>query len=227
MFMPDIDVDIPELAGEFDMEWVEFELPHAESRAAAAAAAATPTSAKRIRIEVVSSSEWMSERLACAHRAGLTATPPNEQRSAVGRSGSRHAEKVETRAWRRCARRRPELLDCDGHGKSQRLTRSHDLTRCMPRHGGAQRGQAVFFGTGGMPTLRRGDRVSEDIGTTGDRCRCHRRRHRRTRAHRRRAVQRWAKGMHSHDAGQDGQGKDRPRGPFRRPGWRFVASHRD
>jgi hypothetical protein len=70
MFMPDIDVDIPELAGEFDMEWVEFELPHAESRAAAAAAAATPTSAKRIRIEVVSSSDWMSERLACAHRAG-------------------------------------------------------------------------------------------------------------------------------------------------------------
>lgn len=43
MFMPDIDDDIPALAGAVDMEWVEFELPHAES--SATPAAVTPMSA--------------------------------------------------------------------------------------------------------------------------------------------------------------------------------------
>jgi hypothetical protein len=52
IFMPDIDADVAELAGGLDVEWVEFELLHAASRAAPAAV--KPMSAKRIRMGMVS-----------------------------------------------------------------------------------------------------------------------------------------------------------------------------
>jgi hypothetical protein len=50
--MPDMGDEVPELAGGFDVEWVEFELLHAASRAAPAAV--RPMSAKRIRIGMFS-----------------------------------------------------------------------------------------------------------------------------------------------------------------------------